>query len=102
MFTAALFTTSPKLEILRMYINEEDNNNKKKSVTYSNSRKLCRVKTRASNPDESENSVLEDSQNRKVPLMEGGDGGREGHGQQGLKNDNTVLLKSKGAHVYVV
>lgn len=103
MFTAALFTTSPKLEILRMYINEEDNNNNnKKSVTYSNRRKLCRVKTRASNPDESENSVLEESQNRKVPLMEGGDGGREGHREQGLKNDNTVLLKSKGAHVYVM
>ena len=76
---------------------------KKKSVTYSNSRKLCRVKIRASNPDESESSVLGESQNRKAPLMEGGDGGREGHGEQGLENDDsTVLLKSTGARVYVM
>ena len=78
---AALFTISPKLEILHMYINED--NTEKKSVTYSNSRKLCRVKIRASNPDESENSLLEESQNRKAPLMEGGDGrGTESRGSK--------------------
>ena len=90
MFMAALFTTFPKLEILHRYINEEDN--KKKSVTYSNSRRLWRVKIRASNPDESANNVIKESQNRKVPLMEDEDGCSEGHGEEGLKSDDSTVL----------
>ena len=101
MFMAALFTTFPKLEILRRYINEEDN--KKKSVTYSNSRRLCRVKIRVSYPDESANNVIKESQNRKVPLMEDEDGGSEEHGEEGLKNDDYyAFLKNIGARVYVM
>ena len=57
-------------------------------MTYSNSRRLCRVKIRASNPDESANNVIKKSQNKKVPLMEDVDGGSEGHGEEGLKNDD--------------
>ena len=36
--------------------------------------------------------MIKESQNRKLPLMEDEDGGSEGHGEEGLKNDDSTVL----------